>query len=83
MSERLIGDRCPKCKGSTTIPGSVGGVSVEVGCDACAGTGVVNSPNACKKCRGSGSIIAHFAGGLNVEAICDHCMGSGLKPKPG
>lgn len=77
MLEQLTGDCCPKCNGSrTVIVGTRGSIMAEVSCDECAGTGVVNSPNACKKCRGCGNNVV-----LNIETRCDQCNGSGLEPK--
>lgn len=75
----LTGKRCGKCNGSGTVIADFDGLNVEVDCPDCAGTGLVNSPNACTECKGKGTVIANF-GGLNVVVNCDHCNGSGLEP---
>lgn len=76
----LTGDRCTNCNGTGTVIANFGGLNAQVACPECAGTGLVNSPNACTVCKGSGTVIVYM-GGLNVQASCDHCNGSGLEPK--
>lgn len=81
----LKGDRCPKCsgtgKGTLKLRASGGGnVLLEVNCTICYGTGLVNSPNACKKCHGKGTRLVAFRTKLMLEATCEHCHGSGLEP---
>jgi len=76
----LKGDRCPRCNGSGNVMLDAGGFFVEASCPDCRGTGLVNSPNACKKCKGSGSIYVTIGKNLKAEATCDHCNGSGLEP---
>jgi len=77
--QELTGERCTRCNGSGTIVANVGGFNAEVDCPDCAGTGLVNSPNACQDCKGSGTVIVNM-GGLNIEASCEHYNGSGLEP---
>jgi DnaJ-class molecular chaperone len=77
VKEESKGDRCPECNGTGTI---ISGM-FEVECDNCSGTGFVNSPNACKGCRGSGKIILTDASGIGLEIKCDYCNGSGLEPR--
>ena len=78
--QELTGERCKRCNGSGTIIADFDGLKVEANCPDCAGTGLVNSLNACTVCKGSGTVIANF-GGLNVQVSCDHCNGSGLESK--
>lgn len=80
----LKGDRCPDCNGKGTVFKPLGvstgkTISVEVDCTTCHGTGLVNSPNACKVCYGSRTQLVDFLG-LKAEACCGHCKGSGLEP---
>lgn len=76
----LTGDRCSHCNGSGTVIADIGGLNAYVDCPDCAGTGLVNSPNACTSCTGKGTVITNFCG-LNVVINCEHCNGSGLEPK--
>ena len=83
MPEELIGDRCPKCNGSKTMVVGVvdmKGLSVEIDCDECNGTGIVNSPNACTVCHGKKTVTVDM-GGFMAEVGCEHCQGFGLEPK--
>ncbi len=80
MAEQIIGDRCTNCNGSKQVVMEVDeGLGVQVDCPDCNGTGIVNSPNACVNCKGSGKDVVP-ALGFNVEVDCEHCQGSGLKP---
>lgn len=69
----LKGDTCPKCNGSGTV---IAGF-FEATCEECNGTGLVNSPNACEKCKGAGKYVAES---IATEVTCEACNGSGLKP---
>ena len=80
MPEELIGDRCPKCNGSKTMVVKTSGFGVEIDCDECNGTGVVNSPNACTVYHDKKTVVAGM-GGFMAEVGCEHCQGSGLEPK--
>jgi DnaJ-class molecular chaperone len=84
----LKGDRCPDCNGSgskimvVAIYQDEGPAQTRVYCYDCRGTGLVNSPNACKKCKGSGYRIVRDVDNADkfVSATCGHCNGSGLEP---
>ncbi len=82
MSEKVIGDRCPTCNGAkTVVVEHIAGFVAEVDCDKCAGTGVINSPNACKDCQGNGKVLADVTlAGFGIQTRCQHCNGSGLEP---
>ena len=74
----LRGDVCPKCNASGSIFVEIPGMGkFEIDCDECNGTGIVNSPDACTKCKGSGVVVVNI--GFNIEATCDRCNGSGLE----
>jgi len=77
VHKEIKGDCCPKCNGSGTVVAEMGWFYAEVDCPDCAGTGLVNSPNACKECKGAGTVIV----GLYDETVCGRCNGSGLEPK--
>ena len=81
MTEEIKGDRCPTCNGGkTTIAKTDAGLGIEVACTECKGVGLVNSPNACTICIGTGTVQANL-GGLSVEVACEHCNSSGLEPQ--
>jgi|GEM_PF-6360432 len=65
----MKGDTCGRCNGSglTAID------FVEQDCPDCRGTGLINSPNACTVCKGSGTVISEE---LGTELDCDHCNAS-------
>ena len=73
---KITGDTCPDCNGKTTVIIDGGGFGVEVDCPTCHGVGVINSPNACKECFGSATVVAGF-----FEVDCPRCNGSGLEPE--
>jgi DnaJ-class molecular chaperone len=75
----MAGERCQKCNGAKTIIVQTGAIAFECDCDECAGTGVVNDPNACKECKGSGNVIRDMCG-MKFECRCDQCNGSGKAP---
>lgn len=72
-SPDLTGDRCSECNGS----GDKLFDFIWGDCPTCNGTGLVNSPNACTKCKGKGTFVPEE---FPIEMDCDHCNGSGLEP---
>ncbi len=68
--------QCVTCKGQKTVILSAEksplGVSVEVGCPECQGTGETGNPDACPRCNGSKKTVVDM-GGLNVQVRCPDC----------
>jgi DnaJ-class molecular chaperone len=77
----MAGERCPGCNGAKTVVKVLDGLGFECDCDQCAGTGVINDPEACDGCKGSGKVIRDMCG-MKFECTCDGCNGSGKKRLP-
>ncbi len=77
----MTGTRCRECNGSKKAIAKFEGMSIEIRCPNCKGTGVVRDPKACVKCRGKGTIGVDL-GGIGAEASCQSCQGTGKEALP-
>lgn len=77
---KLKGDVCPVCDGKKTVCYTCFGLTFENDCYRCYATGIVNSPNACIRCRGRGEIVIVMGWGLKLESPCSHCHETGIEP---